>query len=54
MLTTFPQLLLKHAAERPRPRPCAKKNMASGKPHSWADLVRLVEQVAHAACTWRA
>lgn len=46
MLTTFPQLLLKHAAERPTAPALREKEYGIWQTHSWADLVRLVEQVA--------
>lgn len=46
MLTTFPQLLLKHAAERPEAPALREKEYGIWQTHSWADLVRLVEQVA--------
>ena len=46
MLTTFPQLLLKHAAERPNAP--ALRDLESGiwQTHSWGVLVRLVYQGA--------
>lgn len=46
MLTTFPQLLLKHAAERPTAPALREKEYGIWQTHSWADLLRLVEQVA--------
>lgn len=46
MLTTFPQLLLKHATERPTAPALREKEYGIWQTHSWADLVRLVEQVA--------
>ena len=46
MLTTFPQLLLKHAAERPTAPALREKEYGIWQTHSWADLVGLVEQVA--------
>ncbi|BEP94988.1 AMP-binding protein [Acidovorax sp. A79] len=46
MKTTFPQLLLKHAAERPDAPALREKEYGIWQTHSWADLVRLVEQVA--------
>ena len=46
MLTTFPQLLLKHAAERPEAPALREKEYGIWQTHSWADLVRLVERVA--------
>ena len=46
MLTTFPQLLLQHAAERPTAPALREKEYGIWQTHSWADLVGLVEQVA--------
>ena len=46
MLTTFPQLLLKHATERPTAPALREKEYGIWQTHSWADLVRLVEHVA--------
>ena len=46
MKTTFPQLLLKHAAERPDAPALREKEYGIWQPHSWAALARLVEQVA--------
>ena len=46
MLTTFPQLLLKHAAERPTAPALREKEYGIWQTHSWADLARLVETVA--------
>ncbi len=46
MLTTFPQLLLKHAAERPTAPALREKEYGIWQTHSWADLVQLVAQVA--------
>ncbi|RQO81969.1 long-chain fatty acid--CoA ligase [Acidovorax sp. FJL06] len=46
MKTTFPQLLLQHAAERPTAPALREKEYGIWQTHSWADLVRLVEQVA--------
>lgn len=46
MLTTFPQLLLKHAAERPEAPALREKEYGIWQTHNWADLARLVEQVA--------
>lgn len=46
MLTTFPQLLLQHAAKRPDAPALREKEYGIWQTHSWADLVRLVEQVA--------
>lgn len=46
MSTTFPQLLLQHAAERPTAPALREKEYGIWQTHSWADLLRLVEQVA--------
>jgi len=46
MLTTFPQLLLKHAAERPTAPALREKEYGIWQAHSWADLARLVGQIA--------
>ncbi|MFN4119798.1 AMP-dependent synthetase/ligase [Acidovorax sp.] len=46
MLTTFPQLLLKHAAERPTAPALREKEYGIWQTHTWADLARLVEQIA--------
>ncbi|MFY3384730.1 AMP-dependent synthetase/ligase [Paracidovorax sp. MALMAid1276] len=46
MLTTFPQLLLKHAAERPTAAALREKEYGIWQTHTWADLARLVEQIA--------
>ena len=46
MKTTFPQLLLKHAAERPDAPALREKEYGIWQAHSWAALARLVEQVA--------
>ncbi|MCO4094564.1 MAG: long-chain fatty acid--CoA ligase [Acidovorax sp.] len=46
MLTTFPQLLLKHAAERPEAPALREKEYGIWQTHNWADLARMVEQVA--------
>ena len=46
MLTTFPQLLLKHATERPQAPALREKEYGIWQTHHWADLARLVEQVA--------
>ncbi len=46
MLTTFPQLLLKHAAERPTAPALREKEYGIWQAHSWADLARLVEHIA--------
>ena len=46
MKTTFPQLLLKHAAERPHAPALREKEYGIWQSHGWADLARLVEHVA--------
>ena len=46
MKTTFPQLLLQHAAERPDAPALREKEYGIWQTHSWAALARLVEQVA--------
>ncbi|UCU99729.1 AMP-dependent synthetase/ligase [Acidovorax radicis] len=46
MKTTFPQLLLKHAAERPHAPALREKEYGIWQSHGWADLARLVEQMA--------
>ncbi len=46
MLTTFPKLLLQHAAERPDAPALREKEYGIWQTHTWADLVRLVEQIA--------
>jgi long-chain acyl-CoA synthetase len=45
-LTTFPKLLLQHAAERPDAPALREKEYGIWQTHTWADLVRLVEQIA--------
>ncbi|BEU94892.1 AMP-binding protein [Acidovorax sp. DW039] len=46
MLTTFPLLLLKHAAERPTAPALREKEYGIWQTHSWADLAQLVETLA--------
>ena len=46
MQTTFPQLLLKHAAERPDAPAMREKEYGIWQAHSWASLARLVEHIA--------
>ena len=46
MKTTFPQLLLKHAAERPQAPALREKEYGIWQSHGWADLARLVEHAA--------
>jgi len=46
MQTTFPRLLLKHAAERPGDAAMREKEYGIWQAHSWAALARLVEHIA--------
>lgn len=46
MQTTFPQLLLKHAAERPDAPAMREKEYGIWQAHSWASMARLVEHIA--------
>ena len=46
MSTTFPQLLLKHAAERPTAPALREKEYGIWQTHTWAQLAAQVEQVA--------
>ena len=46
MQTTFPQLLLNHAAQRPQAPAMREKEYGIWQALSWADLALLVEQVA--------
>ena len=46
MLTTFPQLLLQHAADRPTAPALREKEYGIWQPHSWTALTALVEKVA--------
>lgn len=46
MLTTFPRLLLKHAAERPTAPAMREKEYGIWQAHSWADMAALVEHIA--------
>lgn len=46
METTFPRLLLQHAAERPRDPAIREKEYGIWQTHSWSDLAALVEQLA--------
>ncbi|RZJ07559.1 MAG: long-chain fatty acid--CoA ligase, partial [Acidovorax sp.] len=46
MKTTFPQLLLQHAAERPTAPALREKEYGIWQTHTWAALAQLVEQVA--------
>ena len=47
MQTTFPRLLLKHAAERPEAPAMREKEYGIWQAHSWAGMAALVE---HFAC----
>jgi long-chain acyl-CoA synthetase len=46
MQTTFPQLLLKHAAERPAAAAMREKEYGIWQAHSWAAMAALVEHIA--------
>ena len=46
MQTTFPRLLLKHAAERPGAPAMREKEYGIWQAHSWADMGALVEHLA--------
>ena len=46
MPTTFPRLLLKHAAERPAEPAMREKEYGIWQARSWADMALLVEQLA--------
>jgi long-chain acyl-CoA synthetase len=46
MQTTFPQLLIKHAAERPAAPAMREKEYGIWQAHSWAALCTLVEHIA--------
>ena len=46
MQTTFPQLLLKHAAERPGAAAMREKEYGIWQAHSWAGMATLVEHIA--------
>ena len=46
MLTTFPHLLLKHAAERPAAPAMREKEYGIWQAHSWSALAVLVERIA--------
>ncbi|MEO5658939.1 MAG: AMP-binding protein, partial [Polaromonas sp.] len=46
MQTTFPQLLLTHAAERPAAPAMREKEYGIWQAHSWSALAGLVEQIA--------
>jgi long-chain acyl-CoA synthetase len=46
MQTTFPRLLLKHAAERPAAPAMREKEYGIWQAHSWSNMAVLVEQIA--------
>ena len=46
MQTTFPQLLLRHAAERPNAPAMREKEYGIWQAHSWASMATLVEHIA--------
>ena len=46
MQTTFPRLLLQHAAERPNATAMREKEYGIWQAHSWASMAALVEQIA--------
>ena len=46
MQTTFPRLLLKHAAERPGAAAMREKEYGIWQAHSWASMATLVEHIA--------
>jgi len=46
MQTTFPRLLLKHAAERPGAAAMREKEYGIWQAHSWAGMAQLVEDIA--------
>jgi long-chain acyl-CoA synthetase len=46
METTFPRLLLQHAAQRPGDPAMREKEYGIWRTRTWADMVRMVEQVA--------
>ncbi|MFS2035524.1 AMP-dependent synthetase/ligase [Polaromonas sp. CT11-55] len=46
MQTTFPRLLLKHAAERPGAPAMREKEYGIWQAHSWAGMAQLVEHIA--------
>ena len=46
MLTTFPKLLIKHAAERPLDAAMREKEYGIWQAHSWSGLSKLVEHIA--------
>src|SRR6186713_2571161 len=46
MQTTFPRLLLQHAAERPGAAAMREKEYGIWQAHSWAGMAQLVERIA--------
>ena len=46
MNTTFPRLLLQHAAQRPQDAAMREKEYGIWQSHSWSGMARLVEQIA--------
>ena len=46
METTFPRLLLQHAAQRPAAPAMREKEYGIWQTHSWADMAQMVEQIA--------
>ncbi|NQW81496.1 MAG: AMP-binding protein, partial [Polaromonas sp.] len=46
MQTTFPRLLMKHAAERPEAPAMREKEYGIWQAHSWVTMARLVEHIA--------
>ncbi len=46
MQTTFPQLLIKHAAERPNAPAMREKEYGIWQAHSWAAMAKMVELIA--------
>ncbi|HYF41293.1 MAG TPA: AMP-binding protein [Ramlibacter sp.] len=46
METTFPRLLLQHAAQRPAAAAMREKEYGIWQTHSWSDMARLVEHLA--------
>ncbi len=46
MQTTFPRLLLKHAAQRPEAPAMREKEYGIWQAHSWASMAQLVERIA--------
>jgi long-chain acyl-CoA synthetase len=49
METTFPRLLLQHAAQRPQAAAMREKEYGIWQALTWADLARMVEQVGQCA-----